>query len=164
SRKGTRTTYPRSATMCRSRSTGSAVTTSRRSRRCRSHKPRPPSRQCRWSSRARTTKSIRHAEGGPLKLRPHLLGGPSQHAELAKRRLLWQVLHAAVGSKDQALGIDDLQRASDSRDDDFEIFHSALVRKVDHADDELLGAQRPQHAQVHLLLGRLHRDLLGARI
>src|SRR5690348_6009755 len=82
---------------------------SRKGRRTTSRRRPIPSRSRSTASAATTSDDLElSADGG---------GGFGKHPQLAERRFPRQVLHAAVGRHDQALGVDETQRVLDPAHD-----------------------------------------------
>src|SRR6266513_5403394 len=118
--------------MRRSRCSGARAT----SRPTPTVRPTPTTDPTSWSVHARRRRNNR--TGRSLELRPDLLCGARHCDKLVERLLAWQVLHPAVRGENQPFGIDEPQRIPDPRDHGLDILDLALVRQVDHTDDQSL--------------------------
>src|SRR5262245_10480888 len=81
-------------------------------------------------------------------------------AQLAEGGLAREVLHAAVGRRDEALGGDVREPGADAPGDLRRVLHRGIP-ETDDAQDDRLRREVPEDAEVERRLGRLERDLRG---
>ena len=98
----------------------------------------------------------------PADLLAHDGGGLGHRLELAERGGAGEVLHAAVGCQDQAIGAYVLQAGADATRHHLRRLHR-LVAQIDDAEDHALALQLGQHGEVDVGLRALDRDLFGRR-
>src|SRR6266852_9230556 len=93
-----------------------------------------------------------------LQLPPYHRGPRAQRGELAERRLAGEVLHPAIGRRDEPRGRHVLQGAADTLRHLFGRL-DGLVAQVDDAEHDRLASEIGKDAEVELGLGGLDRDL-----
>src|ERR1700730_6984022 len=98
------------------------------------------------------------------KLPTHRGRRPGQGAELAEGPGPAEVLHAAVGRRQKPAWRYVLEGRADPRRDRVHVLDPALVREIQHADDELLSRDRSEDVEVDVLLCRLQRYLVDTRL
>src|SRR5882672_1815139 len=97
--------------------------------------------------------------GTSSELRAYDRGAGRERRELAERDGARQVLHAAIGRRDQALGRQHLERRADPRGHLLRRLDVAVVQ-VEHADQHCFRRQRLQDGEVETRLRGFDRDLL----
>ena len=90
---------------------------------------------------------------------PHDARRLRQRLELAEGDLARQVLHAAIGRRDQVRGRHVGKARADALRDRLGALH-VEVAEVEHAEQDRLAGKLPQHAEIELRLRGLDRDLL----